>query len=130
MRIEADRDLPEGLIPAFERYERALADDDLPVLDELFEPGESTVRSDPGGVVVGHGAISAFRKGRGGAPARTVRVLHARLLAPDLVQLVAELTPAAGGLGQQTQLWRRTEGAWRIAVAHVSATPAATDGRV
>jgi Asp-tRNA(Asn)/Glu-tRNA(Gln) amidotransferase A subunit family amidase len=130
MRIEADGDLPEGLLAAFERYERALAADDLAELDALFEPGERTIRSDPAGVVAGHGAIAAFRRGRGGAPARTTAVLHARVLAPDVAVLVAELLPAAGGRGQQTQVWRRSTGGWRIAVAHVSASPAAVDGRV
>jgi Asp-tRNA(Asn)/Glu-tRNA(Gln) amidotransferase A subunit family amidase len=130
MRIEADGELPDGLLAAFERYERALGADDLAELDELFEPGEGTIRSDPAGVVVGHDAISAFRKGRGGAPARAVTVLHVRVLSPDAAMLVAELTPAAGGIGQQTQLWRRASGGWRIAAAHVSATPSAIDPRV
>jgi Asp-tRNA(Asn)/Glu-tRNA(Gln) amidotransferase A subunit family amidase len=131
MRIEADDALPEGLVAAFERYERALAADDLTELDALFETGDATIRTDPAGVVVGHAAISAFRRSRGGAPARTVAVLHARVLTPELVVLVALLRPAAGGSGQQTQVWRRSpDHGWRIAVAHVSATPAAIDGRV
>lgn len=130
MRIEADEQLPEGLVAAFQRYERALAADDLAELDALFEPGRGTIRSDPAGVVVGHEAIGAFRRSRGGAPARGIAVLHARVLSPELVALVAELRPAGGGVGQQTQVWRRSPGGWRIAVAHVSATPAAVDGRV
>src|SRR3954454_6680075 len=112
MRIDADGALPEGLIAAFERYERALAADDLTELDALFEPGDGTVRSDPAGVVVGHEAISAFRRGRGGAAARAVAALRARVLSPEAVLLVAELAPAAGGLGQQTQLWLWASGTW------------------
>ena len=130
MRIESDGGLPDDLLEAFGRYERALAANDLAELDALFEAGERTIRSDPAGVVVSHAAIAAFRKARGGAPARKVAVLHGRMLGPDLAALVAELRPARGGIGQQTQLWRRSGGAWRIAVAHVSANPAAIDSRI
>src|SRR4051812_50213839 len=115
MRIDADGALPEGLIAAFERYERALAADDLTALDALFEPGDGTVRSDPTGVVVGHEAISAFRRGRGGAPARAGAALHARGVGPGLAVLVAELRPAAGGRGPQTPGGRRPPAGRRAA---------------
>ena len=62
--------MPAELRAAFEEYERAIAADDVPVLDASFAPGPATMRGDHTGLLVGHDAISAFRSGRGGVPPR------------------------------------------------------------
>ncbi|MET4705513.1 AtzH-like domain-containing protein [Frigoribacterium sp. UYMn621] len=118
-------DAPDGLLDAFWEYERALMANDLGALDRLFAPGDGTLRSDAGGVLVGHDAISAFRQGRGGAPARSIGDIHVRDLGNDRALVVAVTLPATGGRGQQTQLWHRSstndgDVDWLVEAAHVS----------
>jgi len=100
---------------------------DLEALDGLFAPGAETIRGDAAGILVGHDAISAFRRGRGGAPARTILDVKVREISDDAALVIAVTEPATGGRGQQTQLWRRIDGAWLVDAAHVSApAPAIT----
>src|SRR5262249_48567614 len=49
---------------AFMEYERALTTNDLDTIDELFWKSPFTLRYGPNGTLVGHEAISAFRRGR------------------------------------------------------------------
>ncbi len=128
--VHADGPLPEGLVAAFWRYERALMADDVTELDALFAPGGATLRGDAGGLLVGHDAIAAFRRGRGGAPRRRIGAVHVRVLDADTAAVVARLEPAAGGHGQQTQVWRRGAAGWQVLVAHVSGPVPAIDSRV
>ncbi|WP_375388219.1 AtzH-like domain-containing protein [uncultured Amnibacterium sp.] len=128
--VHADADPPAGLLDAFWRYERALMADDVPALDALFADGPQTLRGDAGGLLVGHDAIAAFRRGRGGAPQRRVAAVHVRTIDSAAALVVAELAPAAGGRGQQTQLWRRGDAGWQVAVAHVSGPVPAVDLRI
>jgi amidase len=116
---------PEGLLDAFWDYERALMANDLEALDRFFAPGDDSLRGDAGGLLVGHDAISAFRQGRGGAPARTIGDMHVRDLGNDRALIVAVTLPATGGRGQQTQLWHRSstndgDADWLVEAAHVS----------
>lgn len=112
--------LSTELLEAFWNYERALMANDLAALDELFAPGEFTLRGDAAGILVGHEAISEFRKGRGGAPARTVLHVEIVEIDTDAAVVIAVTQPATGGRGQQTQLWDRIDGAWKVRAAHVS----------
>ncbi|MFW8745676.1 AtzH-like domain-containing protein, partial [Mesorhizobium japonicum] len=104
--------------------------DDVAGLDDWFEPGPAPLRGDAAGLLVGHDAIAAFRRARGGAPARTVSRLELRELADDVGLAVLVVDPVAGGHGMLTQVWRRTDGRWRIAAAQVAAPAPAVDGRV
>ncbi|MGY1839933.1 MULTISPECIES: AtzH-like domain-containing protein [unclassified Modestobacter] len=108
---------------AVARYEAALAADDLVELDASFAPGETTVRADAAGVLVSHAAISDYRRGRGGAPARTITALHVRVHAPGVATALAETLRPDGTRGLQTQVWEKGPAGWQIRVAHVSATP-------
>ena len=108
------------MLAAFWEYERALMANDLVALDALFAPGEETVRGDASGILVGHDAISAFRRGRGGAPKRSILNVSVTDIAPDAALVIAITEPSSGGRGQQTQLWRLVEGSWRVATAHVA----------
>ncbi|MBG6056222.1 Asp-tRNA(Asn)/Glu-tRNA(Gln) amidotransferase A subunit family amidase [Salinibacterium sp. CAN_S4] len=110
----------EALLDAFWRYERALMSNDLDALDVLFAPGDGTIRGDAAGILVGHDAISGFRKGRGGAPARDVLHVQVIDIADDAALVIAVTAPLTGGRGQQSQLWRRVAGSWVVAAAHVS----------
>ncbi|MFD1722015.1 AtzH-like domain-containing protein [Amnibacterium endophyticum] len=128
--VHADAAVPEGLLTAFRAYETALMADDVAALDALFAAGPATLRGDAAGLLVGHEAIAAFRRGRGGAPAREIAAVHVRVLGPDLATVVAELRPVAGGHGLQTQTWRRGPAGWQVLAAHVSGAAPAVDGRV
>lgn len=62
---------------AHQRYERALESNDLDELDMLFWNDPRTLRYGPNGVLVGHAAISAYRRSRTRKPPwRTARHLH------------------------------------------------------
>ena len=110
----------DDLLDAFWRYESALMANDLETLDRLFAPGPDTLRGDAAGILRGHDAISAFRKGRGGAPKREIVSVDVREIDADAAMVVAITAPITGGRGQQTQLWRRIDGEWVVSVAHVS----------
>jgi amidase len=110
----------DSLLSAFWAYERALMANDLETLDRMFAPGPRTLRGDAGGVLIGHDAISAFRLGRGGAPKRTVPAVQVHWIDHDNALVVAITQPAAGGRGQQTQLWAKTDAGWVVRAAHVS----------
>lgn len=122
--------VPADLFSAFERYERAILDNDLDVLDEMFAPGPETLRGDAAGLLVGHPAISAFRGVRGGVPPREIERIEYRPLAPDVALLVSVSRYRGGGTGLQSQVWQRVDGAWRIAAAHVTGRAQALDRSV
>lgn len=124
------RDIPDALFTAFDRYERAILDNDLAVLDELFAPGPGTLRGDAAGLLVGHDAISAFRGVRGGVPPREIERIEYRELAPDVALLVSISRYRGGGTGLQTQIWERLDGRWLITAAHVTARAQALDRSV
>ncbi|MBC7725053.1 MAG: DUF3225 domain-containing protein [Burkholderiaceae bacterium] len=104
--------------------------DDLVALDAFFAPGPDTLRGDAAGLLVGHDSISAYRVGRGGAPARSIRSVIITPIDDDRALVVSVFAPRTGGRGQQTQLWRRAAAGWVIEVAHVSAPAPAVDSRV
>lgn len=130
MAENIDMTIPEGLMDAFWAYERALMANDLGALDRLFAPGPETLRGDAAGLLVGHDAISAFRVGRGGAPARTIVETHVQVVDDAHALVVAVTEPATGGRGQQTQLWGRRDGEWVVTAAHVSTAAPALDPRI
>jgi len=122
--------VPPGLVDAFWEYERALMADDVPTLDRLFAPGPTTLRGDANGLLVGHDQISAFRSGRSGAPRRPIVQTHVQTVDDDHALVVAVTELERGGRGQQTQLWVRTSGGWRVTAAHVSVPAPAVDTRI
>ncbi|WDG18004.1 AtzH-like domain-containing protein [Microbacterium sp. Clip185] len=123
-------EIPADLRAAFDRYERAILDNDLAVLDEMFAPGDETLRGDAAGLLVGHDVISAFRGVRGGVAPRTIQRIEYRPLADDLALLVSVSRFTGGGTGLQTQLWRRGESGWVIEAAHVTGKAQALDRSV
>lgn len=118
---------PAGLLAALDRYEAALAADDLAALDAAFAPGPATLRGDERALLVGREQISAFRGSRGGIAPRRLGRVEVRELADDLALVVSVSEFTGGGRGLQTQLWRRADGTWRIEAAHVTSRPAPFD---
>lgn len=126
--------VPDGLWQAFWQYENALMANDLATLASLFAPGPKTLRADADGVRVGHDAITAFGRHRGGAGQRVVHDCHVRMIDAENAVIVATSSPGRGGRGVVTQWWtlRGSDDKpehWVIAAAQVAAPPA-VDGSV
>ena len=121
---------PAGLLDAVRAYEVVLMANDLEALDAFFADGAGTLRGDAAGLIVGHDRISAFRRGRGGAPERTIEEVEVRTIDDDHALVISVFAPLGGGRGQQTQLWRRAASGWVIDAAHVSAPARAIDGSI
>lgn len=122
--IHSTAPLPAELLAAYWRYDRALLDNDVEALEDLFVRSPETLRADPSGVLVGSTAINDFRRARPDRPRRRIGEVWAQHVAPDLWYTTAEVRSATGATGLQTQLWRRDGDRWRIQAAHV--TPPST----
>ena len=121
-----DINLPEPhaeLCAAFARYEDALVNNRVDVLDELFWPSAHTVRYGAGENLYGMEEIRAFRSAR---PAhglartltRTVITTYGRDAGTAMTEFVRE---GSASIGRQSQTWVRLPGlGWRVVAAHVS----------
>ncbi len=120
--------LPEavaGVTAAFERYEKALNDNDVAVLSELFWDSPHNVRYGVAEQLYGAEEIRKFRVGR-----PTID-LRRELLKVVITTYGTDFATASceyrrfetGRRGRQMQTWVRFDGAWRIVAAHVSLLP-------
>ena len=128
----AENALSPDLLTAIRRYERALMATDTATLDDLFasDPdGIPVVRSDGRGMLVGHTAITAFRKRRKNVPTRTLRRRIARQLDESNACIVSQFDKVTGGSVVQTQVWRRVgaDHTWKIVMAHLTYPAPAVD---
>jgi hypothetical protein len=106
----------------FARYEDALVNNKVDVLDELFWNSPHTLRYGATENLYGYTDIQAFRAGR---PAQG---LERRLLKTvittygcDMATANAEFRRAGSDrTGRQSQTWMRTPEGWRVVAAHVS----------
>jgi Protein of unknown function (DUF3225) len=107
---------------AFTRYEKALVNNEIAVLDELFWPSPHTIRYGVTENLYGYEAIAAFRQGR--SPANLDRTLRNTVITTygqDFATANTEFQRAnIDKIGRQTQTWMRTPAGWRIVSAHVS----------
>ena len=111
------------LTAAFERYEDALVNNRVEVLDELFWPSEHTVRYGVTENLYGIEEIRAFRSGRPAVNlARTLRRTVITTFGSDAGTAMTEFVrDNAELLGRQSQTWMRLPGlGWRVVAAHVS----------
>ena len=121
-----DVDLPDVLAEVtaqFARYEKALVENDVAVLDELFRADPRTLRYGIGENLYGHDAIMAFRAARSPvglmrSTARTVISSYGRDAAVASTLFYRETLP--GKVGRQMQTWVRFPEGWKIVAAHVS----------
>ena len=105
-----------------ERYEDALVNNRVDILDDLFWPAEETVRYGAGETLYGIDEIRAFRNSRPAAGlARTVIKTQITTFGSDFAVAHREFTrPANPKPGRQTQTWVRTGDGWKVVSAHVS----------
>ena len=107
----------------FERYENALVNNTVDVLDELFWNDPATVRYGTGENLVGYDAIRAFRAARPATGlARTLRNTVITTFGQDVATVMTEFVRDGNPrIGRQSQTWVRFAGVgWRVVAAHVS----------
>ncbi len=120
-----DINLPDVLAEVqavFARYEDALVNNRVDVLDELFWASAHTVRYGAAENLYGIDEIRAFRNAR---PAqglartltRTVITTYGRDTATAMTEFRREGSPR---IGRQSQTWLRLPQGWRVVAAHVS----------
>ena len=108
---------------AYARYESALADNDVAVLNELFWDSPLTIRYGTAENLYGHDEIAGFRAARtpSGDPKKRSRTV-VTTYGTDMgtVNTLFERDTAPGKIGRQSQTWLRTLDGWRVVAAHVS----------
>ena len=107
---------------AHERYEQALSENNIDVLDELFWENSMTLRYGIGENLYGHEQISIFRRKREtSALDREILKLIITTFGRDFATTNLEFKRLKSNqIGRQSQTWLRTEKGWRIVSAHVS----------
>ena len=119
-------DLPDVLAEIttqFQRYEQALVDNDVAVLDALFRNDKRTLRYGIGENLYGHDAITAFRAARSPIGLmrktdKTVITSYGRDAAVASTLFRRDTMP--GKVGRQMQTWVRFADGWHVVAAHVS----------
>jgi hypothetical protein len=104
----------------FNRYQQAIIDNEVDVLNELFRDNTLTLRYGTGENLYGHAAIAAFRGARD--PASAERVVVKTIVTTygrDAGTTNCEFT-RGNRKGRQSQSWIRMPEGWRIVAAHVS----------
>lgn len=107
----------------FARYEQALVNNDVGVLDELFWQSPDTIRFGVAENLFGAEAILAFRKARPAAGlartlSQTVITTYGRDAATASTLFHRASSP--GKVGRQMQTWVRFPQGWKVVAAHVS----------
>jgi hypothetical protein len=107
---------------AVARYETALVENDVPVLDELFWNSPLTVRYGSTENLYGYGEIKAFRAQR--SPLNLARAVNRTVITTfgrDFATANLEFRRVgATRTGRQSQAWVRAPEGWRVVAAHVS----------
>ena len=107
---------------AFARYEDALVNNKVDVLDELFWNSPQTLRYGIGENLYGFEAIQAFRASRPSQGLqRTCMNTVITTYGEDFATANTEFQrDGVARSGRQSQTWMRTPEGWRVVVAHVS----------
>ena len=122
--MEIDRpDVVAEVSAAFERYEQALASNDVETLDELFRDDPRTIRYGIGENLYGHAEIKAYRGAR--HPVSLMRKRSRTVITTFGLDFAVASTlfhrdTAPGKVGRQMQTWARFPEGWRVVAAHVS----------
>jgi hypothetical protein len=108
---------------AFQRYETALVNNDVAVLDELFWASPHTIRYGITENLYGANEILAFRKARpSNGLARTISRTLITTFGKDFAtaSTLFHRDNARGKTGRQMQSWARFPEGWKVVAAHVS----------
>ncbi|MBE9182683.1 oxalurate catabolism protein HpxZ [Oculatella sp. LEGE 06141] len=110
---------------AFARYEAALVNNDVAVLDELFWQSPHTIRYGATENLYGYDAIALFRSSRSSQGLdRTLINTIITTYGEDFATANTEFRRnGSGRRGRQSQTWMRTPDGWRVVSAHVSFLP-------
>jgi hypothetical protein len=106
----------------FARYEDALVNNKVEVLDELFWDSSATVRYGTAENLIGIEAIRAFRTARPASGlarrlSNTVITTYGRDAATAMTEFHRD---GSTRIGRQSQTWVRLPEGWRVVAAHVS----------
>lgn len=116
--------LPEvhaELMAYHERYETALAKNDIAELDTLFLNDDTTLRFGASDAQFGYDEIAAFRSGRSAPGPREILSTNVTTYGHDFGVANREFRRGADPrIGRQSQTWIRTAEGWRVTSAHVS----------
>lgn len=115
-------DVVAEVTAALDRYETALVNNQVEVLDALFWNSPHTLRYGAGENLYGYDAIRAFRAARS-PQGLARRVLRAVVTTYGQDFATANLEFQRDGsdrVGRQSQTWMRTPEGWRVVAAHVS----------
>jgi len=106
----------------FERYEDALVNNKVEVLDELFWNAPTTIRYGAGENLIGYAAIQAFRAARPATGlARRLSNTVITTYGWDFATAMTEFRrDGSTRVGRQSQTWVRMPEGWRVVAAHVS----------
>jgi hypothetical protein len=108
---------------AFNRYEKALVNNDVAVLDRTFHNDPRTIRYGSSEILYGYDDIAAFRKARSAdglsrTISRTLITTYGRDFA--VASTLFHRTTMPGKIGRQMQTWVRFDDGWHVVAAHVS----------
>jgi len=120
-----DIDLPEVVAEvkaAFDRYERALADNDVAALNATFRNDPRTIRYGGTENLYGYTEIETFRVARVPPGARTILKTVISTYGRDfaVASTLFHRPNMPGKVGRQMQTWVRFPEGWRVVAAHVS----------
>jgi hypothetical protein len=119
-------DIPEIVVEvtrAFTEYEQALSSNDLDTIDSLFWNSPLTLRYGPNGTLIGHQAISAFRRARNIKGIKRIRRNTVITTFGTDFAVTNTESDHDGVTTRQSQTWVRMIDGWRIVSAHVSNVP-------
>jgi hypothetical protein len=118
-------DLPEVVAEVraeFERYEKALGDNDVATLNAMFWNDARTIRYGGTENLYGYHEIAAFRTARTAPGPRTISRTVISTYGRDcaVASTLFHRASVPGKVGRQMQTWVRFPRGWRIVAAHVS----------
>jgi hypothetical protein len=118
-------DLPEVVAEvkaAFDRYEKALGDNDVAALNSTFRNDPRTIRYGGTENLYGYAEIEAFRTARVPPGPRTISRTVISTYGRDYAVASTLFYRASqpGKVGRQMQTWGRFPEGWRVVAAHVS----------
>jgi hypothetical protein len=120
-----DIDLPEVVAEvrdAFDRYEKALGDNDVETLNATFWDNARTIRYGGSENLYGFAEIEAFRTARTPPGARSISRTVISTYGRDhaVASTLFQRANVPGKIGRQMQTWVRFPQGWRVVAAHVS----------